>query len=138
MNAAPQTEPQTHTGEWMYAFIERAYPECRSITGDGLRRTLAMISELIPLEISEVQTGTRVLDWEIPKEWNIHDAWVADSSGHRLIDFREHNLHVVNYSVPVRRRMRFEELRPKLPYDARASGLDSTERPITTRIGASA
>ncbi|MCB1022253.1 MAG: DUF4910 domain-containing protein [Acidobacteria bacterium] len=103
-----------HTGAWMHAFAERAYPLCRSITGDGLRRTLDMISELAPLERSEVPSGTRVLDWEIPKEWNIRDAWVADASGKRLIDFRRHNLHVVNYSAPVRRRMRFEELRPKL------------------------
>lgn len=102
------------TGEWMYALIERAYPICRSITGDGLRQTLRLLQESLPLELTEVPTGTRVLDWEIPREWNIRDAYIADSSGRRLIDFRAHNLHVVNYSAPVRRKMSFEQLRPRL------------------------
>ncbi len=102
------------TGEQMLALIERLYPICRSITGDGLRHTLDILREYLPLELSHVSTGTRVLDWKIPKEWNIRDAYVADSSGRRLIDFRAHNLHVVNYSAPVRTRMRLAELRPHL------------------------
>jgi aminopeptidase-like protein len=109
MTQAPQAGPAVHFGEWMYDLIERAYPICRSITGDGLRRTLQLIQEHIPLTLTEIPTGTRVLDWEIPREWNIRDAYVADESGRRLIDFREHNLHVVNYSAPVRRRMRLDE-----------------------------
>jgi aminopeptidase-like protein len=101
-------------GDRMLALLERLYPICRSITGEGLRQTLAILQEELPLEITEIPTGTRVLDWEIPNEWNIRDAYVADSEGRRLVDFRAHNLHVVNYSAPVREKMRFEDLRPRL------------------------
>jgi aminopeptidase-like protein len=90
------------------------YPICRSITGAGVRATLDLVERWIPLERTEVPTGTAVLDWEVPAEWNIRDAYVADPSGRRLIDFRTHNLHVVNYSVPVRRLMTREELEPHL------------------------
>jgi aminopeptidase-like protein len=90
------------------------YPICRSITGNGVRSTLDRVEGWIPLVRSEVPTGTRVFDWEVPREWNIRDAFVADASGRRLIDFRAHNLHVVSYSVPVRRTMTREELEPHL------------------------
>lgn len=90
------------------------YPICRSITGAGVRATLDLVERWIPIERTEVPTGTAVLDWEVPAEWNIRDAYVADPSGRRLIDFRAHNLHVVNYSVPVHRRMTREELEPHL------------------------
>jgi aminopeptidase-like protein len=98
----------------MHRLIERLYPICRSITGDGVRETLDIVGELIPLERHEVPSGSEVLDWTVPKEWNIRDAYVADPSGRRVIDFRELNLHVVNYSVPVRARMSLDELRPRL------------------------
>lgn len=90
------------------------YPICRSITGNGVRSTLDCVERWIPLQRSEVPTGTPVLDWEVPPEWNIRDAYVADRSGRRLIDFRQHNLHVVSYSVPVRCVMTREELEPHL------------------------
>lgn len=92
----------------------RMYPICRSITGDGVRRTLDLVGETIPLRRTEVPTGTPVLDWEIPREWNIRDAWIAGPDGRRVVDFREHNLHVVNYSTPVRRTMSLDELQPHL------------------------
>ncbi|WP_220504250.1 DUF4910 domain-containing protein [Microbispora sp. H13382] len=98
----------------MHALVRRLYPLCRSITGSGLRRTLEIIGESIPLEISEVPTGTEVLDWTIPKEWNIRDAYIKDSSGTRIVDFAASNLHVVGYSVPVSATMTLEELRPHL------------------------
>lgn len=94
--------------------VERLYPICRSITGDGVRQTLAIIADGLELEVHEVPSGTRVLDWSVPPEWNIRDAYVADSSGRRIIDFQRSNLHVVSYSVPVRRRMALDELRPHL------------------------
>ncbi len=78
------------------------FPICRSITGAGLRETLARIGKVLPLELTEVPTGTQVFDWTIPREWNVRDAWVADASGRRVVDFQASNLHVVNYSVPVR------------------------------------
>jgi aminopeptidase-like protein len=96
------------------ATLARLFPICRSITGDGLRETLGIIKESVPLEIHEVPSGTPALDWVVPKEWNIRDAYVKDSRGERVIDFKKSNLHVVGYSVPVSRRMSLAELRPKL------------------------
>jgi aminopeptidase-like protein len=98
----------------MYALISELYPICRSITGDGIRETLHRVQRRIPLEIHEVRSGTPVFDWKVPKEWNIRDAYVANAQGERVIDFRRSNLHVVNYSVPVRARMPLSELRPRL------------------------
>ena len=98
----------------IWPMLQEMYPICRSITGDGVRRTLDLIEQWIPLERTEVPSGTAVFDWEIPNEWSIRDAYIADKQGHRLIDFRKHNLHVVSYSAPVRRSMMLEELRPHL------------------------
>jgi Uncharacterized protein conserved in bacteria with an aminopeptidase-like domain len=102
------------TGRDLYALVERLYPLCRSITGDGVRRTLEIIGETVPLEITEVPTGTQVLDWTIPREWNIRDAYVKNAAGRRVIDFAESNLHVVGYSTPVSAVMTLDELRPHL------------------------
>ena len=101
-------------GESMMDLIRQAYPYCRSITGDGLRETLSLIAREIALQIHEVPSGTRVYDWTIPDEWKIRDAFVATVDGKRIIDFQVSNLHVVNYSTPVNRRMRFAELEPHL------------------------
>jgi aminopeptidase-like protein len=97
-----------------FELIHELYPICRSITGPGLRATLRRVSEVLPLELTEVPSGTAVFDWNVPREWTIRDAYIADDSGHRVVDFRRHNLHVVNYSVPVRARMTLDELRPYL------------------------
>lgn len=88
-------------GQEMYDLIRRLYPICRSITGEGVRLTLKLIQEIIPLEIHEVESGTKAFDWTVPKEWNIKDGYVKDSGGNRVIDFQKSNLHVVNYSSPV-------------------------------------
>jgi aminopeptidase-like protein len=101
-------------GRAMHALIEELYPICRSITGDGIRQTLARLRQEIPLEIHEVPSGTRVFDWTVPNEWNIRDAYIKDEHGNRVVDFRRCNLHVVSYSVPVRARLTLEELRPRL------------------------
>lgn len=101
-------------GAQLHDLVRRLYPLCRSITGAGLRRTLEIIGEFIPLEITEVPTGTEVLDWTIPKEWNIRDAYVKDASGERVVDFADSNLHVVGYSVPVEATMPLSELRGHL------------------------
>ncbi|MEV6872776.1 DUF4910 domain-containing protein [Amycolatopsis sp. NPDC051128] len=105
---------QLRTGAELHALVERLYPICRSITGDGVRQTLDIVGEHIALDRHEVPTGTTVLDWTIPQEWNIRDAYVAAPSGERVIDFRESNLHVVGYSVPVSARMPLSELREHL------------------------
>lgn len=96
------------------ALIADLYPICRSITGQGVRTSLRRLAQEVPLRMHDVASGTQVLDWEIPLEWNIRDAYVADETGKRLIDFRRHSLHVLNYSTPVRARMRLSELRPHL------------------------
>src|SRR5262249_50644569 len=101
-------------GRQMHALVAELYPLCRSITGEGLRATLRRVARDTGLQIREVPTGTPVLDWTVPREWNIRDAWVANARGERVIDFRKSNLHVVNYSVPVRARMTLAELRPRL------------------------
>ncbi|GII02344.1 DUF4910 domain-containing protein [Planobispora takensis] len=101
-------------GERMHALVRRLYPICRSITGDGVRRTLEIVGESIPLRVSEVPTGTEVLDWTVPREWNIRDAYVKDPSGRRVVDFNASNLHVVGYSVPVSATMTLDELRGHL------------------------
>ncbi len=98
----------------MYALMAELYPICRSITGNGVRQTLEILKSVIPLEVREVPSGTAVFDWTVPKEWNIRDAYVKGPDGRRVIDFQESNLHVVSYSVPVRSRMRLEELQPHL------------------------
>jgi len=105
---------QEQIGEEMHAFIGQMYPLCRSITGAGFRETLSMVLCHIPLEIHEVPTGTPVFDWTVPKEWNIRDAYVKDSDGRRIIDFRESNLHVVSYSVPVSTTLSLTELKEHL------------------------
>ncbi len=101
-------------GPAMHALVRQLYPICRSITGNGVRQTLARLQQEIPLEVHEVPSGTQVFDWTVPREWNIRDAYVKNSSGDRVIDFRRHNLHVVNYSVPVQGRMSLAQLRPHL------------------------
>ncbi|MFC4329202.1 DUF4910 domain-containing protein [Streptomyces andamanensis] len=106
--------PVTAAGEEMYALVERLYPLCRSITGDGVRATLEIVGEYVPLRVHEVPTGTQVLDWTVPQEWNIRDAYVADASGRRVVDFAASSLHVLGYSVPVAATLPLAELREHL------------------------
>ncbi|MEZ5851791.1 MAG: DUF4910 domain-containing protein [Hyphomicrobiaceae bacterium] len=101
-------------GQEMHDFAAELFPVCRSITGNGVRTTLDAISRHAPLQISEVPSGTRVLDWTVPDEWNVREAYIADSSGRRIVDFAASNLHLVSYSVPVRARMSLAELMPHL------------------------
>ena len=97
-----------------WQLMQELYPICRSITGDGVRATLQAIGRRIPLTLTEVPSGTRVFDWEVPREWNIRAAWIKDSAGRAIVDFRNHTLHVMSYSVPVRAQMKLEELRSHL------------------------
>lgn len=111
---APEATGLEDAGRTMYRFVADLYPLCRSITGEGVRETLRRIGRRIPLAIRDVPTGTRVFDWTVPKEWTIRDAYVRNSRGEVVIDFKDSNLHVVGYSVPVRRTMPLAELRPHL------------------------
>jgi len=101
-------------GNEIYALIKELFPICRSITGNGVRQTLEIISKYIPLDIQEVPSGTKVFDWTVPKEWNIRDAWVKDSHGRKVIDFQKSNLHVINYSIPFQGRISMAELKSHL------------------------
>lgn len=112
-NEFDQRDP-AKVGEEMRRFAAALFPMCRSITGDGLRQTLAMIQARIPLKTFEVPSGTPVFDWTVPKEWNIHDAYIKDFDGKRIVDFQKSNLHVVNYSSPIRAKMSLAELKPHL------------------------
>jgi aminopeptidase-like protein len=101
-------------GNDLIELMRELFPICRSITGDGLRRSLAKVGELIPLTTYEVATGTEVFDWTVPKGWDIRDAYIQDAAGRRIVDFQQCNLHVVNYSAPVNARLPLKELRPHL------------------------
>lgn len=101
-------------GEDLHQFARELYPICRSITGEGFRKTLAMIQKRIPLQTTEVPTGTEIFDWTVPKEWNVRDAFIKSASGKRVVDFQQCNLHVVNYSAPIHAVLPLDQLKPHL------------------------
>jgi aminopeptidase-like protein len=101
-------------GQRMYALAERLFPICRSITGNGLRETLRILQQEIPLALHEIPTGTLAFDWVVPLEWNIRDAYIKNSRGEKIVDFQQNNLHVLNYSTPINAFMRLDDLRPHL------------------------
>lgn len=98
----------------MYELACQLFPLCRSITGEGVRQTLRVLKEHIPLEIHEIPSGAPVFDWTVPKEWNIKGAYIKDSRGKIIVDFKDSNLHVLNYSVPVSTKLSLEELKEHL------------------------
>jgi aminopeptidase-like protein len=114
--------PGESSGDWdearegaeLYRIVSELYPICRSITGNGVRESLRVLQQQVPLSLHEIPSGTKVFDWVVPNEWNIRDAYIKNSSGGKVADFRKSNLHVVNYSVPVRKKMALSELRPHL------------------------
>ena len=98
----------------MLDLISELFPFTRSITGPGVRETLEVLKRVIPLTVHEVPTGTQALDWTVPREWTIREAWIKDPSGRRIVDIATTNLHVLGYSVPVHATMSMDELRPHL------------------------
>ena len=98
----------------MYKLLTELYPICRSITGNGVRKTLEIIRNYIPIERHEVPSGTKVFDWIIPKEWNIEDAYIKTDKGQKIVDFKKSNLHVLNYSTPIKSKLPLSELKQHL------------------------
>jgi len=107
-------------GTRMHALMTELFPLCRSITGDGVRETLRIVADRIPLETYEVPSGTQVLDWTVPDEWNIDDAYIA-RDGERVVDFHSSNLHVVSYSEPTNARLALADARAHLHTHAERS-----------------
>jgi aminopeptidase-like protein len=101
-------------GRWMYELAAELYPICRSITGDGVRETLRRLGARVPLSMTEVPSGSEVLDWTVPREWNVRDAYIKNASGEKLVDFQQCNLHLVSYSAPFKGKISYYELRPHL------------------------
>jgi len=106
--------PACSTGQNMHRFAGELYPVCRSITGNGVRKTLEAIGKRIPVWTTETPSGTHVFDWIVPNEWNVSDAYISDLCGNRLVDFKKSNLHLLNYSTPTRVRLPLAELRQNL------------------------
>ena len=98
-------------GDEIYELASEIYPICRSITGNGVRETLQRLTQKISLDIHEIPSGTGVLDWIVPDEWNIRDAYIKNSRGEQIVDFRTTNLHVMSYSTPVHEQISLDELR---------------------------
>ncbi|MDE7313412.1 MAG: DUF4910 domain-containing protein [Eubacterium sp.] len=99
-------------GKQIYRLAGELFPICRSITGNGVRQTLKILQNRIPqIQIEEVPSGTKVFDWEIPKEWNISEGYIADSQGRKIIDLKESNLHIMGYSVPTDQYVSLDELK---------------------------
>jgi len=111
---APGRITRPGKGDAMHRLIVELYPVCRSITGDGMRASLLRIKECVGLTLHEVPTGTRAFDWRVPREWNISNAYIRNSRGETVVDFRNSSLHVMSYSVPVHTRMPLSELRHHL------------------------
>ncbi|MBE9068945.1 DUF4910 domain-containing protein [Leptolyngbya cf. ectocarpi LEGE 11479] len=101
-------------GQEMYNLIAELYPICRSITGNGVRQSLKILQQHIPLEMHEVPSGTPVFDWTVPKEWNIRNAYIKDETGKKIVDFQESNLHILNYSLPIHQKMPLSQLKEHL------------------------
>jgi aminopeptidase-like protein len=114
MTATHQVGDLGGEGRDMHELLVALFPICRSLTGDGVRQTLRILQEHVPLTIHEVSSGTKVMDWIVPREWNIRDAYIMDETGSRVVDFHQNNLHVVGYSVPVDATLSLAELQVHL------------------------
>lgn len=105
----------TQVGEDMHAFVRDLFPICRSLTGPGTRETLDVLKAHLPdLKIHSVPSGTQAFDWEVPPEWTMRAGYILGPDGQKVVDFADHNLHVMGYSIPVDAQMSLAELEPHL------------------------
>lgn len=95
-------------------YFDRLWPITRSLTGNGNRETLKILSEIIDLKVTEVPCGTKCFDWNVPPEWNIKQAWIKNGKGKSIVDFSKNNLHILGYSEPFQGKLSFEELKSHL------------------------
>ena len=106
------------TGRYCHELARELFPISRSLSGPGVRETLEILRRELPeLQVHEIASGSPVFDWEVPDEWVIRDAYIADVTGERVVDFKAHNLHVLGYSEPVDVKLTREELEPHLYSD---------------------
>lgn len=95
-------------------YFDRLWPINRSLTGNGNRESLKILSELVDLQITEVPSGTKCFDWTVPPEWNVNEAWIKDSRGNEIVNFRNNNLHLLGYSEGVKGKFELSELKKHL------------------------
>ncbi len=95
-------------------YFNKLFPICRSILGNGFRKSLDLIGEIVDLNIIKVKSGTKVLDWTIPLEWNIQDAYIITPNKKKIAKFKKNNLHIVSYSEPINKFIEFKELKKRL------------------------
>ncbi len=102
-------------GEKIFNLCRELFPINRSLTGNGNRKTFSIIKKQIPeLNILEIPSGTKVFDWEIPKEWNVNDAYILDPNGNKICDFKKNNLHLLGYSIPIKTKVPLDKLEEHL------------------------
>ena len=101
-------------GAALFELARELFPLPRSITGDGLRKTLAILGEELPFTLHEVESGTPIFDWTAPEEWNCRQAWIKDPTGRVVVDYSDSNLHVMGYSIPVHETMPLASLQEHL------------------------
>lgn len=112
---SPRTVIGDDPGQEMHDFVRGLFPICRSLTGPGTRETLRILQQHMPgLTVHEIASGTQVFDWAVPDEWTIRSARLIGPDGETVVDFDNHNLHVVGYSIPVDREVSLEDLQPHL------------------------
>src|SRR5579864_839713 len=113
-NSSLRGQDLSAEGATMMRLAEELFPICRSITGNGTRQSLGILGQHVPLDLTEVPSGTLVFDWTVPREWNIRAAYIARLDGTRVVDFNSHNLHILQYSTPVNAVLPLAELRRHL------------------------
>jgi len=109
------------TKDQLEEYFDRLFPIARSITGEGYRKSLEILREVIPFKYLDIESGSKVFDWTVPEEWNVTDAYLIDPDGKKILDYKVSNLHVLNYSTAIEGCIEFDELKnhiftiPELP-----------------------